>query len=246
MAYSVSAPNLARPQFLGIEPLINPTGYASALGFYNILMAWQISHLLIAIVADTPSVNWGTWEGAVYYLASWVDRQLLYIQCVHHTEELVPKAVSSVASQRPSTAPADALFKRFYDAITDSQEGQGLWDKIQDKDMVYNTFDQYRQTPLGDIVQWVMSWAREAREAGDFPRDTYKDNVNLIPVFGGEMLLPGFRIPRPPPVEKSRFLSTSTNYLILELCKSIPEVRELYTEQECEEIRVMTIFSAFF
>ena len=36
MAYSVSAPNLARPQFLGIEPLLNPTGYASALEFYNI------------------------------------------------------------------------------------------------------------------------------------------------------------------------------------------------------------------
>ena len=90
MAYSVSAPNLARPQFLGIEPLLNSTGYASALGFYNILMTWQVSHLLIAIVADTPSVNWGTWEGAVYYLASWLERQLLYIQCVHHTEELVP------------------------------------------------------------------------------------------------------------------------------------------------------------
>ena len=55
-----------------------------------------------------------------------------------------------VASDRPSTAPADALFKRFYEAINDSQEGQGLWDKIQGEDIVYNTFDseKYSQTPL--------------------------------------------------------------------------------------------------
>ena len=33
---------------------------------------------------------------------------------------------------------------------------------------------------------------------------------------------------------------------IIELCKNIPEVRELYTEQEWKEIRVMTIFSALF
>ena len=153
-----------------------------------------------------------------------------------------------VASDRPSTAPADALFKRFYEAITDSQEGQGLWDKIQGEDIVYNIFDseKYSQTPLEGIVKWVLDWARTARDAGDFPRDTYKDNVNLILVFGGEMILPGFSIPRPPPVDKSRFLSTSTNYLILELCKNVPEVKALYTEQEWEEIRVMAIFSAFF
>jgi hypothetical protein len=201
MVYAVSAPALARSQFVGVDALFHGSGYNSALGFYNKLLAAQIAHLIIALVCDTPTVNWGEWEGAVYYIASWLGRQLLFIQCVHHTEELVPEAVALVASQRPATAPANALFKRFYDRILVRQEGPGLWDAVQDDDVVYNVHDSelYAGTAVETAADFAVDWAREARRQGDFPRDTYRDAVDLLLVYGGVML-PDFKIPRPPPV----------------------------------------------
>ena len=111
-------------------------------------MAAQISHLVIALVCDTPTINWGVWEGAVYYIATWLDKQMLYIQCVHHTEELVPKTVSLVASQHPTTQPANILFKCFQNSILATEEGQSLWDIIKDDDVIYKIHveEQYVDT----------------------------------------------------------------------------------------------------
>ena len=89
-----------------------------------------------------------------------------------------------------------------------------------------------------------MAWAREARRKGDFPRDTYRVAVDLLLVFGGAMI--PFKIPRPAPSDKSRFLSDAVNYITLRLLKDIQEVRELYSEEEWTEIDKMAIYSAFF
>ena len=247
MVYAVSAPNLTKSQFLGVDALFHGSGYNAALGFYNKIMAAQISHLVIALVCDTPTVNWGVWEGAVYYIATWLDKQLLFIQCVHHTEELVPKTVSLVASQRPTTQPANILFKRFQNSILATEEGQSLWDIIQDEDVIYNIHDeeQYVDTVVETAKDFAVAWAKEARRQGDFPRDTYANAVDLLLVFSGVML-PSFKIPHPPPPDKSRFLSDGVNYLILEVLKDVPEVRVLYSEEEWIEIGKMALFSAYF
>ena len=44
------------------------------------------------VVCDTPSVNWGAGEGAVYHFCRMIGRPILLLQCVHHQEELVVKA----------------------------------------------------------------------------------------------------------------------------------------------------------
>ena len=85
------------------------------------LVAADIGQLVVAVVADTPTVNFGHEEGTVYWIARILDRQLLVIQCVHHTEELVPKAVMVHVSGRPSTSPADALFLKWHNAFTNLQ-----------------------------------------------------------------------------------------------------------------------------
>lgn len=244
---AVSSPALSTSQFLGVDALFHASGYNTALSFYQKLEAAQISHLVIALVCDTPSVNWGVWEGVVYYIATWLDKQLLFIQCVHHTEELVPKAVALVASQRPPTAPVDRLFKRLSDRILVTEEGEGLWDRIHGEEVVYSIHDEelYDGTPVNTAADFALNWAREARRSGDFPRDTYRDAVNLLLVFGGEFI-PGFQIPRPPPVDKSRFLSSAVNYLIQKLLKDVPEVRVLYSSEEWIEIDKMAVFSAFY
>ena len=85
------------------------------------LQAADIGDQVVAVVADTPTVNFGHEEGAVYHIARLLDRQLLVIQCQHHTEELVPKAVQVHVSGRPSTSPADALFVKWHNAFTSLQ-----------------------------------------------------------------------------------------------------------------------------
>ena len=82
------------------------------------LLAADISQQVVAVVADTPTVNFGHEEGAVYWIARMLERQVLVIQCQHHTEELVPKAVTAHVSGRPSTSPADALFVRWQAAFS--------------------------------------------------------------------------------------------------------------------------------
>ena len=89
-----------------------------------------------------------------------------------------------------------------------------------------------------------MAWARKARRKGDFPRDTFRVAVDLLLVFGGAMI--PFKIPRPAPSDKSRFLSDAVNYLTIRLLKDIQEVRELYSEEEWTDIDKMEIYSAFF
>ena len=85
------------------------------------LEAADVSKQVVAVVADTPTVNFGHEEGAVYWIARLLDCQLLVIQCQHHTEELVPKAVQVHVSGRPSTSPADALFVKWHNAFTSLQ-----------------------------------------------------------------------------------------------------------------------------
>ena len=88
------------------------------------LLAAEIDQQVVAVVADTPTVNYGHEEGAVYWIARILDKQLLFIQCQHHTEELVPKAVMAHVSGRPSTSPADALFVKWEANFTNLQVSQ--------------------------------------------------------------------------------------------------------------------------
>ena len=73
------------------------------------------------VVADTPTVNFGPEEGAVYWIARELGKQLLFLQCQHHTEEIVSKAVQTHVSGRPSTSPADTLFVRWQTAFPNLQ-----------------------------------------------------------------------------------------------------------------------------
>ena len=85
------------------------------------LESLDIVNQVVAVVADTPTVNFGHEEGSVYLIARNLGRQLLFIECQHHTEELVPKAVMVQVSGRPSTSPADALFTRWQTAFPNLQ-----------------------------------------------------------------------------------------------------------------------------
>ena len=82
----VSSPRLRREVFMFAAPLFDLSGFNTALVIFNDLVAKGLTNLVTGIVADTPSVNWGAEEGVVYHLCRMLERPLLLLQCVHHTE----------------------------------------------------------------------------------------------------------------------------------------------------------------
>ena len=85
-------------------------------------------------MADSTNVNFGRNEGTDIHLQVLLQKPLLAVECVHHTEELPAKRVMEVVSERPSTSPEDKMFANIIEA----------WNKIMDADSddaVYRTFD---------------------------------------------------------------------------------------------------------
>ena len=109
---------MRREVFMFAAPLFDLSGYNTALVIFNDLVAKGLTCCVSGVVADTPSVNWGAEEGVVYHLCRMLQRPLLLLQCVHHTEvcttapapTLVPAPESAPEpAPVPTPAPADAL-----------------------------------------------------------------------------------------------------------------------------------------
>ena len=90
LVFLVSSPRLRREVFMFAAPLFDLTCYNTALVIFNNLVAKGLTNVVTGIVADTPSVNWGAEEGVVYHLYRMLERPLLLLQCVHHTEVNIP------------------------------------------------------------------------------------------------------------------------------------------------------------
>ena len=63
-------------------------------------------------VADSTGVNFGHQEGAILHLQNLLEKPLLAVECVHHTEELPAKKIMEVVSKRKSTSPEDKMFAK--------------------------------------------------------------------------------------------------------------------------------------
>ena len=88
---SPASPNFQ--QLLAASPLDNPTGYHVAYEAYNQLKAIGLCENVIAAVSDTPSVNFGQENGAMYQIQVMLEKQIIEIPCGHHQAELPAKAV---------------------------------------------------------------------------------------------------------------------------------------------------------
>ena len=144
-------------------PLEQETGQGVATEMYNQLDDLGIKDQVVMEVADSTNVNFGRNEGAVIHLQVLLQKPLLAVECVHHTEELPAKRVMEVVSERPSTSPEDKMFANIIEA----------WNKIMDADSddaVYRTFDWAAHTGTGQEVaaREVLAWAKEAKKLKEY------------------------------------------------------------------------------
>ena len=234
----LSSPWLNRDQLVAVAPLEVEDGYSVASEVYCQAAGLELIPNTIAVVADTPNVNFGQSEGALQHICRMCEKDLLQIPCVHHTEELPPKAVAEAVSGRKSTGPEDPLLQKI----------QANWNFIKasiPEDVEYKTFDweESQGTAQEEVAKEVLAWAKEARRTAQYSRGDYLNALNLVLLFLGSFL--GLcTLPRPARVSKARFLQIGLYYLTVFLLLDIPEVAALFTNRELEEIQIMAEYCA--
>ena len=65
-------------------------------------------------MADSTKVNFGHQEGAILHLQNLLEKPLLVVEYVHHTEELPARKVLEVDSKRKCTSPEDKMFAKIF------------------------------------------------------------------------------------------------------------------------------------
>ena len=128
-----------------------------------------------------------------------LQKPLLAVECVHHTEELPAKKVMEDVSKRPSTSPEDKMFAKIFSA----------WNEIMDADdddAVYRVFDWDAQSGTGQelAAKEVLAWLQEG-EKHNQDRGDYTDCQKMMCFFLGVFVI-GFKIPRPGAIMRARFL----------------------------------------
>ena len=85
-------------------------------------------------------------------------------------------------------------------------------------------------------------WARKEKVENHYASKCYTDSLNLILIFLGVFLQ--WSLPRPGAVSSARFMQIGVYYLIICLLLDVPEVREIFTDDEITEIEMMAEYCA--
>ena len=205
----VNGPLVKKAQPLAAIPMNSCSGYQSAVAVSEVLRENRLDSRIVGVVADTCAVNFGQTEGAVYHLAAILDRQLLYLECNHHAEDLVPKAVKKVLVGRSSTSPTDHVISTW------QKEFVKVQDEVRGDDFVLNTFDWQLVAEHPRVEAAVLAtreWARQARRDKQFDKNDYGSLVNAILVYLGDVV-PGYIIPRPAKVTLNSYFHYQINTL---------------------------------
>ena len=156
---------MTSPYLVGAVPMETETGYAVATEMFRQLEDVGIRDQVVMEVADSTGVNFGHQEGAILHLQNLLEKPLLAVECVHHTEELPAKKVMEVVSKRKSTSPEDKMFAKILEA----------WNEITDADdeAVYRVFDWKAHLGTGqevaanEVLAWIKEGENQKQDRGD-------------------------------------------------------------------------------
>ena len=177
LAIAVSSPNYIPGQFLASPAIADGTGLTMANCVHSITQEYGFLSQVEAMVFDTTASNTGKWKGSVARFEKMVKRQLLWLACRHHIPELFIKH-ASISVRGETDAPTDPLFKDFkqvFGFINIEERTLWAWPVNQD-DWRFQRADE------------VLVWATKHMEVGTFPREDYRELIELVAIFlGGEV-----------------------------------------------------------
>jgi len=183
-------------QLLGVPELSAGTGYEVSSAVYDTLEDWSLLHKVQAFVFDTTASNTGRLNGACVLLEHKLDRDILYLACRHHILEIILQSVFVSSKFNPSSGPDIPLFKRF----------KNKWETIdKTKFSIWSTNNKAKNV-LGVVRQEILMFAQK-KLRDNFPRDDYKEFLQLIVIFLGDIPPGGIKFRQPGSYHLARWMA---------------------------------------
>lgn len=135
---------------------------------------WKVKENVIALVFDTTSSNTGLRNGCAVLIEKDLNRSLLWLACRHHVYEVHMKNTWQDLSGK-TAGPDELLFKRF----------QSNWNSFSHdlNDLKLFEWPIDNTSNIWNQASEVISWGEECVRKNTFPREDYRELLELTLVF---------------------------------------------------------------
>ena len=160
------------------------------------LIKWKITNI-VALVFDTTASNTDCLKGASTLNEQWLAYAILWLACRHHVYEIHIKHVGDkVLGARGG--PSDKLFVRFKDEFSALDKSIDNLVKLE-----WSTLSPALKTQ----AQSVLDWGQKVLEENTFPREDYRELIELTAIYLGGFVPRGFRLRKPGAHHTARFMA---------------------------------------
>ena len=217
-------------KLLGVPETSSGSGKEQKEVVAEMMKKWEIFEEVTGLVFDTTSSNTGHEIGACKLLEEYLEKAVLWLACRHHIYELHIKHVVEAVSGNTKD-PGVKLFRRL----------KAEWNSLEINYSKLKKFDYNCSLSSWHTNQamTVLAWAEHHHREGTWPRDDYKELLELIIIWlGGNV--PSFNLKFPGADHHARWLSKAIYYMKLALLSNqFPMDKE-----EQEEVLVLAEFVA--
>ena len=200
-----------------------------------------ISGHVIGMSQDTTATNVGREKGTFRRYCQEIDTCLLRVDCRRHIVELEVKHFAVPVTGRNTSAPGDALFKRYRDKF----------DTIR-PEIKYTELVTFKWPEEGTLFHRKASESlllmKKLLNEMKFERGDYLELTKLVYIFlTGEVVINGkeFHLSKPHNVSHARFMQRGLYYVTLQILGDQASYMN-YTEAEQREVELMAEFTALF
>ena len=237
IAVIVSSPSLETPQVLGVPAAQSSKGTDQMEVVTKLIEDWEVTDHIMALGFDTTASNTGVHAGAVTLVEQHLGRAVMWAACQRHVHELHIKHAAEYVFG-PSTGPSDKMFKKFRENWGD------IKDKIEYKAISGFEWNKFKKSVLEKEAKASLVFCRKSLANDTFPREDYKELVQLTAVWlGGVSEVPGFRFQWPGAFHSARFMAKSLYILKMDMLSS---QLDFVSQEEKENIRQLARFVGIF
>ena len=159
-------------KLLGVPEIPDGTGSSQEFTVSNLLTEWNLTSNIIGVVFDTTASNTGQWRGACALIETFLEKPVLWLACCHHMAERDIKHVVQTATG-DTKKPGVKLFKRL----------KSSWHDLK-PNIDYQNLNKFDWNSCGDWLreeaEEVLLWALERHKDKTFPRDDYRELLELL------------------------------------------------------------------
>ena len=215
-----------RPKLLGVLQTENSTGKSQCEATLTTAQEWHFLDRIIGTCFDTTASNKGIRQGEASLIEVELKRALLWLACRHHHCELhIKHAFTALKGERDR--PKEPLFKRF------KQDLSGF--DINYSNSTFFEWPMDESSPIYEQAKSVLNWAQQCLAEKTFPREDYRELVELTLIYLGGQLPDGrvFKFRIPGAFHHARFMAQSIYLLKIHLLSvlfsmSTEETRMVY------------------